>query len=160
MTRPLYDGLSAVYGQPGNEGQLANLVSFSTPYPLKIAWDLTKTTSRITCHKLIKDDLEKAMKEILGYYGLPKIQELGIDLYGGCFNARAMRGSSKWSTHAWGISIDLDPARNTLKETSKTARFARPEYKPMIDIFEKYGFFNQGRYRDNDFMHFQACRYK
>lgn len=123
----------AKYGQPGDPD---NLTSIILPYPMRIAWDLTKTVNRIQCHKLIAVNLTNVFNDLITHYGLPELQRLGIDLFGGCVNIRLQRGSkSKWSRHAWGIAIDLDPARNTLKETSKTARFARPEYKPMIDIF-------------------------
>ena len=95
------------------------------------------------------------LNEILEVYGLAKIQELGIDLFGGCFNFRSMRGGSDYSRHSWGIAIDLDPERNQLKETSRTARFARPEYDKLHEIFEKYGFENMGKVKGYDWMHFE-----
>ena len=141
------------YGTPNVEG--TNLTTVTLPYPMRIAWDTKTTTTKLRCHKLVADKFIAVFKEILEVYGLPKIQELGIDLYGGCFNFRKMRGGSEWSKHAFGIAIDLDPARNTLKESHKTARFARPEYKQMIDIFEKHGFLSLGRLHDYDWMHFE-----
>jgi hypothetical protein len=141
------------YGTPNVEGTY--LTTVTLPYPMRIAWDTKTTTTKLRCHKLVADKLLAVFKEILAVYGLPKIQELGIDLYGGCFNFRKMRGGSEWSKHAFGIAIDLDPARNTLKESSKTARFARPEYKAMIDIFYKHGFISLGREKNYDWMHFE-----
>lgn len=107
--------------------------------------DKTRKVNNITCHKDIVVPLTNVLNEILKVYGYEKIVSLGIDLYGGCFNFRKMRGGSDYSVHSWGLAIDLDPERNQLKETSKTARFARPEYKPMIDVFYKHGFVSLGR---------------
>ena len=147
--------LIAKYGQPGDPDQLTTL---HLPYPMRIAWDLSKTVTKISCHKLIADNLRAVFDELLSHYGLPELQRLGIDLFGGCVNVRLMRGSkTKWSRHSWGIAIDLDPARNQLKENHTTARFARPEYKPMIEAFYKHGFKGLGPEQDRDWMHFEIA---
>jgi hypothetical protein len=142
------------YGAPNETGE-GYLTKINLPYPMRIAWDPTCTVNTMMCHKLVATKLSSIFKDILNHYGLVKIKELGIDLFGGCFNFRKMRGGTEWSVHSWGCAIDLDPARNQLKETSKTARFARPEYKPMIDIFYKHGFESLGREKNYDWMHFQ-----
>lgn len=142
------------FGTPTQQG-LNYLAKLDLPYPMRLAWDLDTEIKRISCNKEIVEPLRKVFAEILEYYGIEKIKSLGIDLFGGCFNYRQMRGGRSWSVHAWGLAIDLDPSRNQLKETSKTARFARPEYKPMIDIFYKNGFINLGIEKNYDWMHFQ-----
>jgi len=144
----------AKYGTPNQTGK-GYLVMIDLPYPMRLAWDKKTSVKRLSCHKLIADNLKKVFEDILAHYGHDKIKELGIDLFGGCFNFRAMRDGSEWSKHAFGIAIDLDPERNRLEETSKTARFARLEYKQMIDIFYKNGFISLGREKNYDFMHFE-----
>jgi len=142
------------YGSP-NETGAGYLVTINLPYPMRIAWDTDSSVNTMRCHKLVADKFLAVFNDLLVRYGYDRIKELGIDLYGGCFNYRRMRNGSAWSMHAWGVAIDLDPARNTLKETKRTARFARPEYKPMIDIFYKHGFISLGREKDFDWMHFE-----
>ncbi len=148
--------LNKKYGAPNQTGA-GYLITITLPFPLYTSWSNEKVT-RIQCHKLIANNLLAVFNELLTYYGVDKIHELGIDRYGGCFNYRLMRGSeTTLSRHSWGTAIDLDPNRNLLKETSKTARFARPEYKPMIDIFYRHGFLSLGREKDYDWMHFEIA---
>ena len=142
-----------IYGQPNQQGSY--LTTIQLPFPMRLAWDKNTKVNTMRCHKLVAQNFTNVFNDLLNHYGLAKIQELGIDLFGGCFNFRAMRGGSDYSRHSWGIAIDLDPERNQLKETSKTARFARPEYKPMIDIFYKHGFVNLGVEKNYDWMHFE-----
>ena len=142
------------YGKPNETGE-GYLTTILLPYPMRLAWDLDTKVTKMRCHKLAAEPFLNVFNDLLAEYGMAEIERLGIDLFGGCFNYRKMRGGTSWSTHAWGIAIDLDPARNKLKETAKTARFARPEYQKMIDIFYKNGFISLGIEKNYDWMHFQ-----
>ena len=147
--------LMSKYGTPSESGR-PYLVKLVLPYPMVLSWDRSVKVNSIQCHKLVAVQLKNIFDDLLAHYGIHRIKQLGIDLYGGCFNYRKMRGGNDWSRHAWGVAIDLDPERNQLKETKRTARFARPEYKPMIDIFYKHGFISLGVEKNYDWMHFEV----
>lgn len=149
--------LFRIYGNPSESGA-PYLTKISLPYPMILSWDRSTKINSLRCHKLIAENLINVFEDILKEYGLLRIQQLGIDLYGGCFNYRKMRGGNDWSRHSWGVAIDLDPERNLLRETKKTARFAGPEYKPMIDIFYKHGFISLGVEKNYDWMHFEIAK--
>lgn len=149
--------LLAKYGTPNKTGK-GYLVWLDLPYPMYLNWQSKTYVRRIQCHKLVADSLKAIFEDILCHYGIDDIKRLQIDDYGGCFNYRPMRGGTTLSVHSWGCAIDLDPDRNLLHETSKTARFARPEYKAMIDIFYKHGWESLGREKNYDWMHFQIAK--
>jgi len=144
----------AKYGRPDEDGS-DYLVTIQLPYPMRLAWDKNTVVTRLRCHKLIADALKKVFNDLLTHYGLERLQSLGIDLYGGCFNFRKMRGGTDYSRHSWGIAIDLDPDRNSLKMTGLNAQFAKDDYKPMMEIFYRHGFINLGVEKNYDFMHFE-----
>ncbi|WP_202703163.1 M15 family metallopeptidase [Flavobacterium sp. UGB4466] len=147
--------LKEKYGIPNKTGT-GYLVTIDLPYPMFLNWATSTYVRKISCHKLVADKLKAIFQEILEVYGIDEIKRLQLDDFGGCFNYRLMRGGTELSVHSWGLAIDLDPDRNLLKETSKTARFARAEYKKMIDIFYKHGFESLGREKNYDWMHFQV----
>ena len=157
------------YGKPGDQ---QNFTVVELPFPMIVAWDKTTKIKRFTCHKLIAPALRQVYVDILSEYGLPEIEKLGINIFGGCFNHRPKRGTensynnaikagdlnkaaSFLSVHSWAIAVDMDPERNKLTETRLTARFARPAYKKMIDCFYRNGFVGLGPEKDYDWMHFQ-----
>jgi len=142
------------YGPKGE-----NQTSIALPFPMVLDWDKTKTIRTMTCHEKVAAPMTRIFQNLLSHYGLEKLRELGIDQFGGCLNVRLKRGSkSSWSIHSWGCAVDLDPDRNGLRETSKTARFARPEYLPMWKIIEGEGAVSLGRARNFDWMHWQFAR--
>jgi hypothetical protein len=148
--------LIAKYGTPNKAGT-GYLTWIDLPYPMYLNWQTKTYVKRIQCHKLVAASLVNIFKDILDHYGIDEIKRLQLDDYGGCFNYRLMRNGTKLSVHSWGCAIDLDPDRNLLHETKATARFARPEYKPFIDIFYKHGWESLGREKNYDFMHFQVA---
>jgi hypothetical protein len=142
------------YGKPTETGR-EYLTFIPLPYPMRLSWDTDVIINRMRCHEKVADNFIAVFDDLLEQYTLDGIQQLGIDLYGGCFNYRKMRNGTSWSKHSWGIALDLDPLRNLLRESSRTARFARREYEPMIDIFYHHGFINLGVEKNYDWMHFE-----
>lgn len=142
--------LRARYGKEGtNQGTVAS------PFPLVLDWDTKTTIHRFSAHQSLVTVIENALRETLNQYGLPRIQALGLHRFGGCLNIRTKRGGTTPSTHSWGIALDWYPSKNGLKQTHKTALFARPEYKDWLDLWEAHGFINLGRCYDFDWMHLQ-----
>jgi hypothetical protein len=146
--------LIAKYGKPNVTGD-GYLVTINLPYPMRLAWDLDTQVHKMRCHKLVADKFLLVFNELVRVYGYKKIVELGIDIFGGCFNFRKMRGGNDWSTHSWGVAIDLHPAANSLKTPYSKSLFSKPEYKELHNIFEKHGFINLGKTKGYDTMHWQ-----
>ncbi len=123
------------------------LARVSLPYPLRLAWDLSRTITQMTCHR-----------RMTGIYAsvFASVQQRGlrsrVESFGGCFAYRPQRTGSKLSTHSWGIAIDLNPATNLQGSDG--------DMDPrLVEIFHCAGFEWGGDWKGKarDPMHFQFC---
>lgn len=164
------------FGNPCAKGALSALwrdreiISVPLPYPMRLAWDPETTVTRVAFHRAAAPRLTAALtalwhaarlrvKERHGYdrdtafYDAETkayLASLGLDLLGGTFNFRVMRGGASLSMHAYGIAIDLNPAPNALG-----TRGVMPAW--VVDAFEAHGFTWGGRWKGKrcDPMHFE-----
>lgn len=150
---PRQRDMVAFYGQPGK-----NQTELVSPYPLYLDWALSEQVSRFSIHEKCHDSALRVMNRVLSAYGEAAIHSLGLDQFGGCLNVRKMRNGTSWSVHAFGAAIDWDADRNQLRQTSKTAQMAKPEYKTFLDLWEEEGWLSLGRSCNFDWMHVQAAR--
>ena len=143
-----------MFGSPGSDQIMVEIA-----YPMFLSWERETIIKKFKCHKLIAHKLQFIFNDTLEHYGLEKIHELGLNVFGGCSVQRKKRGSKKeWSMHSYGIAVDLDPENNRLEWNKSKARFALPEYDFFWKIVENYGGVSLGRERDYDWMHFQFAR--
>jgi hypothetical protein len=100
----------------------------------------------VACNRALIPPLRGALAELQAR-GLASL--VNPNDYGGCFNARLIRGSRQdLSSHAWGAAIDLNVSRNPFGEV--------PHQDPrLVAIFERWGFAWGGRFLIPDGMHFQ-----
>jgi D-alanyl-D-alanine carboxypeptidase-like protein/LysM domain-containing protein len=117
------------------------------PFPIPLSWAPNTKATQIICHKKLVDIFVQVFTEI---------QKQGLAdhvmRYGGCYNFRAKRTSSKLSAHCWGIAIDLNPETN--------AQGTNGNMNPgVIKIFQSFGFKWGGEFsgKSKDPMHFQFC---
>jgi len=123
--------------------ELSILDSFLLPKPLPLAWGGRAT--RISCHKLVKSELESVFKKLSA---IPVVWET-INDYGGCYSFR--RNSSnkaQLSRHSWAIAIDLDV---------KDAVSGRETHPLAIQAFYDVGWLWGGWFSTPDPMHFEKA---
>lgn len=156
-----------------------NIVRAQLPAAWKmfLAWDKNQKVTSIPIHKRCKESLERVLLEIWAearirakdMYKAPAnlsgaplsawwdektnsvLHEHGLDLFGGSFNFRPIRGRTNLSTHGYGCSLDMNPAANQLG-----AQGSMPPW--VVKVFEDEGWTWGGKFKKRpDFMHFQAC---
>jgi hypothetical protein len=134
-----------------------NQVKIDVPYRMVLAWDTDTELKKITCHTKVAESLYTALENVSYLYSEPDIIKHGFHLFGGSLNVRKIRGGNRWSTHSWGIAIDIDPARNGLNTPWNKAYLGKPECRDFVDCFKQEGWYSLGLEKNFDAMHFQAC---
>lgn len=153
------------FGQPDADPKkckvFPQLVRIEMPYKLRLySRDATANVTRVSVHGELKPYFEAVYHRVLETYGPKEIVRLGLDVYGGCYDARPIRGGKSWSMHAFAIAQDWLPQENGLNTLFAKSTFARPEYKPFLDIWQECGFLNLGRLPTyaRDAMHFERMK--
>lgn len=99
------------------------------------------------CHRLVVPQFQAAFGKVVdrGLHGT-------LRTFDGCFNPRQIRGGDSWSTHSWGIAIDIDAPWNRFGQTLFEMS------QEVAQCFEEEGFIWGGRWQHRpDAMHFQYC---
>ena len=150
---PRQRDVQSFYGAPGT-----GFVMLDLPFPMRIAWQPSQTITRVSVHGKCKEAFARVWRNTLDRYGHDEIRRLRLDMFGGCANVRKMRGSARWSMHAFACAWDVDPDRNQLRWSRAQAALDDPAYAPFWDIVYAEGGLSLGRERDYDWMHFQFTR--
>lgn len=150
---PKQSDVTAFFGTAG--GSRATAGTAVLPFPFRIAWNKSQKVKSFKCHDLVATAFTEIWAEAARHYGEAQMIELGLDLYGGCFNDRTMRGGTTKSMHAFGIAYDGDPEHNQLRWGRDRAEFAKAIYDAFWKIVESKGATSLGRARNYDWMHFQ-----
>ncbi len=124
-----------------------HLTTAPIPFPISLSWERTRQIRGIYCHKLLAPVVSGLFREIEAE-GLHE----QINTYGGCYNYRPKRQSSKLSTHCWGIAIDLNPETNPQGSKGNM-------HPDLVSLFKQHGFTWGGDWsgKSKDPMHFQFC---
>lgn len=130
----------ARFGAAGSPAASAGRVTL--PASVKLGWENSRV-SRVACHVEMVEIFSAVFGEIYAQ-GLWSL----IQTYDGIYQDRVKKGTGKASTHAWGISVDLNAGTNQKNPGDMPER--------LIRIFEKHGFLHGRAF--NDPMHFQFAR--
>ncbi len=100
--------------------------------------------------KAISNELDALPQDFMKYLENPA----------GTFNWRPIAGTSRISTHSFGMTVDINVAhsdywRNNKPDADGTYKYKNRIPMQIVEIFEKYGFIWGGKWYHYDTMHFE-----
>jgi hypothetical protein len=140
-----------VFGAPGSARATAGRCDL--PFAHRLAWAPAQQIIQYRCHQLLAEVMTWVHAEAARHYGEAEYRRLRLDLWGGCFNHRPVRGGTAVSIHSYGAAVDTDPERNGLHTPTDRAALARPDYAPWWRIVDATGGRPLGRRINRDWMH-------
>lgn len=155
------ESLNQFYGNPrGRNGLVSqswykeNIVKWEPPYLFFFSEGHVRLRTLLV-HRLCVPTFDKAFSDVLKHFGPSGIDQHRLNICGGTYNFRAMRGGSRLSVHAYGIAVDMDPQHNPFPHpwTSHGINI------DFVNILQEAGFWWRGYHGDIDPMHFQ-CTYR
>jgi hypothetical protein len=158
--------LQAFYGvaRKGNCSEIEKqLVKVKSPWRMPLEWNRSQSRTFFRVHKLVGPSLKRVLADITSNYSVQEVERLGLNRFAGDYNCRAIRGGTRMSTHAYGISIDFYSTRNALRTTTNDTpppSLAHEDCQAFWEAFEKEGWYSLGRSENYDWMHIQAAKGK
>lgn len=134
------------FGKPDEAWVAANLVELELPQLKRLQG--FPASGKIKFHKKAAPHLVAALKEIEERGLLPKLVS-----FGGAWIPRTIRGGA-YSTHAFGISIDLNVETEWVGEGPQTFDAVK-SLQELVPIFKRHGFYWGGDFAQPDASHFQ-----
>lgn len=104
-----------------------NMVAVPIPFSIPLSWALSTKVSSIRVHKKLAPTLAATFQAIYDRGFAPLVQT-----YGGAYMYRPKRGSAKFSTHSWGIALDLNTATNQMGTKGDIDQ-------RIVDVFRELG---------------------
>lgn len=156
------ESLINFYGNPDGNGdglpdpiwESKNIVRIDPVYQMYLAWDPRAPLRKIAIHKNCADSLTRIMKKIEQKISPQDRSYYQLDMFGGAYNFRTMRGSNRLSMHAYGCAIDIAPEINPLG--AKYRPNSRMMPMQVVRIFEEEGWGWGGEWQRPDAQHFEA----
>ncbi len=139
--------------RPGRDGRPAldpefertHLAVVRMSFALPVAGRPGECVNSFRCHEKLAPIFQALFDRIFA-----EDLEYLLNSFGGCLQFRSKRNGRGFSTHAWGIAIDLN-AETNLPGT----RGDMPD--DIVKVFKEAGFIWGGDWRHPDPMHFQYC---
>jgi hypothetical protein len=124
-----------------------HITTVRLPAPIPLAGRPGQFADKVRCHRLLAPKFEAILKEMAAGNLQSQLQS-----FGGCFCFRPKRRGGGYSTHSWGIAIDLNPETN-LPGTPGHMNDS------LVWLFKNHGFIWGGDWKgkSKDPMHFQYC---